>query len=285
MSKTKRVIVYTLCCVLAVLAKGCIPDPLEVSGIPVVPKQIVVTTQMVPDRSLIVLLTRTFGALEASEDSDPQEVLDQIAVTDAVVTLAGPSGIVTLPALGSGFYGGIDTPFQVGERYTLHVKSESLGEVSATTAVMPAIPFRAVEASTYYDNYGDGLAQVSYSFTDPQESNWYMLNVQRLERGELVDRILNPQAYTRLLEDSEFNGQPYAETVRVFQGDYEYGDTVVVSLSHISEDYYSFMKLRLDNRFSFVEYLSEPVNYPSNVEGGKGFFNLYVPDVRVLVLN
>ncbi len=88
---------------LTVLVYGCIPDPLEVSGIPVVPKQIVVTTQMVPDRSLIVLLTRTFGALEASEDSDPQEVLDQIAVTDAVVTLEGPTGTSTLQALGNGF--------------------------------------------------------------------------------------------------------------------------------------------------------------------------------------
>jgi len=284
MDRIRRVIVYTLCAVLVMTAYGCIPEPLEVSGIPAVPRQIVVTTQMVPDRSLIVLLTRTFGALEASEDSDPQDVLDQIAITDAVVTLTGPAGTDTLLALGNGFYGGVDRIFQAGERYTLHVKSELLGEVSATTVVMPTIPFRTIEASLYYDGYDDILAQIAYSLADPQESNWYMLNVQHVVRNDLMNQILNPDAYTRLIEDSGFNGQPFAEVVNVFQREYEPGDTIMVSLSHISEDYYSFMKLRLDNRFSFIEYLSEPVNYPSNVEGGKGFFNLYVPDVRVFVL-
>ena len=30
--------------------------------------------------------------------------------------------------------------------------------------------------------------------------------------------------------------------------------------------------------------ISETVNYPSNVKGGKGFFNLYMPDVKLFVL-
>ena len=71
---------------------------------------------------------------------------------------------------------------------------------------------------------------------------------------------------------------------KFFQYDFSPGDTIAVSISNINKDYYDFMQLRLDNRFSFVEYLSEPINYPSNVKGGKGFFNLYVPDIRLFVL-
>ncbi len=44
------------------------------------------------------------------------------------------------------------------------------------------------------------------------------------------------------------------------------------------------MELRQDNRFSLVEFLGEPINYPTNVVGGKGFFNLYIPDIRTFVL-
>jgi len=269
---------------IGLIVAGCIPDPLEVKGIPAVPQQIVVTTQMVPDRSLIILLTRTFGALEASEDSDPQQVLDQIAVTDALVTLRGPSGTDTLVSFGSGLYGGVTMPFQEGHSYTLHVASESLGEVSATTTVKPRVGFSSIDASLYYNGYGDTLAQIIYGFRDPAEANWYMLNVQPVEREELARRILNPDAYTRLLEDTEYNGEQFAEAVRVVRRDYHPGDTILVSLSNISQEYYSFMKLRMDNRFSFIEYLSEPVNYPSNVIGGKGFFNLYLPDIRMFVL-
>lgn len=285
MSRMEKIInVLWVGLLLGVFAIGCIPEPLDVKGIPAVPQQIVVTSQIIPDRSLVVLLTRTFGALEASEDSDPQEVLDEVAVADAVVTLSGPDGTDTLLSLDNGFYGGLTTPFQAGESYTLHVVSTSLGEVSATTIVKPTISFSNISASLYYNGYGDTLAQIVYSFQDPAQANWYMLNAQPLEQNDLVGQILNPEAYTRLLEDTGFNGQQYGEIVRVFPRDYQPGDSLAVSLSHISEDYYKFMELRLDNRFSFIEYLSEPVNYPSNVVGGKGFFNLYLPDVRVFVL-
>ena len=87
-----------------------------------------------------------------------------------------------------------------------------------------------------------------------------------------------------MIEDDDFNGETHQETFRVFPRDFIPGDTIAVSLSNISKEYYDFMKLRIDNRYSFVEYLSEPVNYPTNVEGGKGFFNLYVPDVEFFVL-
>ena len=112
-----------------------------------------------------------------------------------------------------------------------------------------------------------------------------MINVQEVEQEDLVDNLLNPRAFTVLMDDAGFNGQTYSERFRVFPRDYQPGDTIAVSLSNIHEDYYEFMKLRIDNRFSIVEFVSEPVNYPSNVIGGKGYFNLYVPDVRFFVFD
>ena len=265
---------------------SCIPDPLEVSGIPIVKPQIVVSTQIVPDESLVVLLTKSFGALDASDDSDPAELLGQIAVDDALVIVQGPDRIDTLLQIGLGFYGGVLIPFQAGESYTLLVKSPTLGEVHATTTVKPQITFDKIDAHLYFNGYNDTLAEVTHWFTDPVEKNWYMLNVQEVEQEDLVQNILNPRAFTRLLNDDDFPGDnlEYGETFRVFPRDYSVGDTIAVSLSNISEEYYKFVEMRLDNRFSFVEFLGEPVNYPSNVVGGKGFFNLYIPDVRVFVL-
>src|SRR5687767_1524432 len=72
---------------LPLLISSCIPDPLEVENVPKVKPQIVVSTQIIPNQSLVVFLTKTVGALEASDDSDPQDLLDQLAVNDAVITL------------------------------------------------------------------------------------------------------------------------------------------------------------------------------------------------------
>ena len=274
---------YFILLILTVLT-GCLPDPLSVDGIPVVKPQIVVSTQIIPDQSIVVFLTKTFGALEASDRSDPETLLNQIAVNDATVTITGPGGTYTLPFLDNGIYGSLIIPFEAGQVYELKVVSESLGEVSAVTTVKPLVTFDEISASLHYTGFDDTLAQVTYQFKDAIGKNAYMLNVQHIERDELLEDLLNPNSYTRLLEDANFDGQEYGETFRVFPRDFSPGDTITVSLSNISEEYYKFMQLRLDNRFSFIEYLGEPINYPSNVKGGKGFFNLYVPDIRWFVM-
>lgn len=277
-------IVFSLSLILPLLLQGCLPDPLEVRALPVVKPEIVLSSQIVPDQGLVVLLTRTFGALDASDDSDPQEVLDQIAVNDALVILKGPGVEDTLISFGSGTYGSVTIPFEEGQEYTLEVNSESLGKVTATTRVLPQVRFNKVEVNLYFDSFDDTLAQVVYDFNDPPEKNFYMINVLEIDSSSITENLLNPRDFTRILDDAKFGTSNYGEVFRVFPREFDKGDTVAVYLSNISEDYYRFLKIRLDNRFNFTEFLSEPVNYPTNVVGGKGFFNLYLPDIRFFVL-
>jgi hypothetical protein len=150
--------------------------------------------------------------------------------------------------------------------------------------VKPQVTFENIDATLYYNDFDDTLAQITHRIKDPAGKNWYMLNVQEVEREDLVENAINPRAYTRLLDDVTFENATYEETFRVFPRDYQAGDTIAVSLANISEEYYRFMELRQDNRFSLVEFLGEPINYPTNVSGGKGFFNLYIPDIRTFVL-
>jgi hypothetical protein len=269
---------------ICMIMSACIPDPLDVDGIPTVKPQIVVSTQIIPDQSLVVLLTKSFSALDADSDTDPEVLLAQIAVADATVTLIGPDSTYELLPVTLGFYGGILIPFDAGEEYTLHVTSPTLGEVHATTVVKPQVTFENIDATLYYNDFDDTLAQITHRIKDPAGKNWYMLNVQEVEREDLVENAINPRAYTRLLDDVTFENATYEETFRVFPRDYQAGDTIAVSLANISEEYYRFMELRQDNRFSLVEFLGEPINYPTNVSGGKGFFNLYIPDIRTFVL-
>src|SRR5690606_5178275 len=196
-----------------------------------------------------------------------------------------PENSYELTNLDNGVYATTFIDFSPGDEYRLHVVSETLGEVTATTTVRPLITFDNIVAELYFNGYNDTLAQITYRINDPAEENWYMLNVQEVEREDIVENFLNPRAFTRLMDDKAFNGQLFQETFRVFPRDFSPGDTIAVTISNISKEYYDFMKLRLDNRYTFVEYLSEPVNYPTNVVGGRGFFNLYVPDVRTFVLD
>jgi hypothetical protein len=269
---------------LLLLLPSCMPDPLEVKNIPHVKSEIVVSTQMLEDETILVLLTKTFGALEVTDNSNPVRLIEQIAVRDATVTISGPDGSYNLDDFGYGVYGGVGIPFVDGETYELHVSSETLGEVYASAMLKRKVPFNDVNADLYYDEYGDTLAHLTYSISDPNEKNWYMLGVQEIHREHIINNFINPRSHTELFDDQDSSEQiNYLDQYRVIPRVYEPGDTIVVSLSNISEEYYEFMKLRLDNRFSFMEFLGEPIHYPSNVVGGKGFFNLNVPDFQVFV--
>jgi hypothetical protein len=266
------------------LFTACIPEPLEVKNIPVLQAQIVVSSQIIADQGVVVLLTKSFGALDANEDSDAEALLNQLAINDAVVLLKSDNETDTLLFIESGLYGGITQEFEIDQVYELVIESPTMGKVRASTTVKQQILFEEIDAQLSFNGFDDTLVQVTYNFIDPTERNWYMVNVQRFSQQTALENVLNPQAFTRLMTDDEFNGGRFGESFRAFPRDYKPGDTVAVFLSNISEPYYQFLQLRQDNRFTFIEFISEPINYPSNVEGGLGFFNLYLPDIRLFVL-
>lgn len=268
---------------LAMTASSCLPDPLEVGNLPTLEPKIVVSSQIIPEAGLVIFLSRSIGALDAGNDSDPSSVLDQIAISNATVVLIEGGRQDTLRNLGSGLYGGINTAWRTDIDYELRVSSPELGDVEAVTRVPEAIGFEQVSAKIYSNQF-DSLAQINYQVSDPMERNFYMINVQRFQAARQLERLINPRVFTKLITDETFNGKVYQDTFNVLFQEFSKGDTIAVSMANISETYYQFLKLRNDNRFSFVEFAGEPINYPSNVIGGYGYFNLHTPDLRFIVL-
>jgi hypothetical protein len=268
---------------IALLFFSCVPDPLPVDNLPQLKPKIVIASQIIPDQGLVVLLTRSIGALDAGDQSNPQNLLEQILINDALITLHYADKIDTLTQLSNGLYGGITIQWLSGIIYELRVKSAELGEVSAMTKVPEPVPFKTAAARLYITEF-DSLAEVSYSLQDPEGENFYMVNVQKFSTTQLLGSLLNPDVFTHLKDDASFDGQLYHEQFRVFFRDFSKDDTVSVFLSNVQKDYYQFLKLRNDNRYGFADFASEPLNYSSNVKGGLGYFNLHVPDVRLFVM-
>lgn len=269
---------------IMVLLSACFPDPLPIDGIPQLDSKIVVSTQIDGDQTVLLLLTKSVGALDASDDSDLEALLNEIAINDAVVIISTNEFSDTLDFIDSGLYISAAIPLEAGVEYSLEVKSPTMGTVTSSTFLKPRVSFEYVEARLYNDGY-DTLAEVIYGFNDPAEKNFYMFNVQRLTQEYEAEDLLNPEIFTQLIDDETFETSSYSDSQQVSASrDFMPGDTIAIFLSNISEEYYDFMQLRLDSRFSFAEYLAEPANYPSNINGGLGFFNLYIPDVRIAEL-
>ncbi len=128
------------------------------------------------------------------------------------------------------------------------------------------------------------MLTVYYSLNDPQGKNFYMISVHRFSRKQNVSDLLNPRIVTRLTDDAKFHGTHFEESFKTLFQRFSAGDSIAVVMASVNEDYYEFLKIRND-RFRFSDFSSEPFNYPSNVKGGYGFFNLHAQDIRVFVMD
>jgi hypothetical protein len=269
---------------LTLVTASCVPDPLEVNNIPLVEQKIVVSSQLIPGQSVAVLLTKSVGALEANEDQDFEALIEQIAVTDAEVSISGEQGTTQqLTHIGNGIYGAVGLLLEQGNAYTLKVSSPTMGEVQATTTVQSFQPFASADARLYVTG-DDTLARVNYVINDPPGKNFYMVNAQRIRRRNYQERLINPPLTTALISDASRDGEALSDQFTVFLRNTNKGDTLALFLANVSEDYYRFAQIRQDTRFGFIEFISEPINYPTNVKGGLGYFNLYLPDGRLFIL-
>ena len=87
---------------------SCTPDPLDVDNLTFPETRIVVSSVILPDTSVAVLLTKSIGALEANEETDPRDLIADIAINDAEVTLTVNDSVYALKLLRDGVYQGID---------------------------------------------------------------------------------------------------------------------------------------------------------------------------------
>jgi hypothetical protein len=252
------------------------------------PPTIVVSSELLPDSSVVVLITNSFGALEADDDSDPVALLNQIAINDATVIIEGGGVVETLTLFGPGLYRTESLLLDVTFEYELRVVSDELGNVNATTRVRPPVTFSKLSARIN-DTGFDTLATINYSFQDGPGSSYYMVNVEKIstEAVPALGEFINPSVFTNLLTDrAETDGTFLTDSFNVlFQDDFAPGDTLLVQLGNISPGYYDFLELRRETRFNFSDFLGEPVNYPSNVNGGLGWFSLHFKDIRIIIIS
>lgn len=290
--------IYILLSVCLCLFSSCIPEPVEIDIDQAEPR-LVITSQMLSDEAAIIQITRSFGALEFSEsagDTVGEELLEQIVVDSARVTISYDGGIDTLLGLGGGAYLALGTPFNERAFYQLMVYDSATGlQASAETEVLPRAVWDSLDYEFVFESvtllgstFEDTLLRAYIAFEDASEENYYMLNSYRLstlEENQANSFLLGQTGPpTQIYSDQLFGNASILRDTIDYSG-FAAGDTVAFAISQISRGYYDYLSTRQRSGSSFfANLLQEPVNFPSNVEGGYGFFNLHLPSAQVRIL-
>lgn len=268
---------------------SCVPEPIDIQIDP--PEaEIVVTSQLIPNRVMLLSLTRSFSALAIDVDqgdSVSNDFLSDLLVDRARVSIAFAGQTETLFNLGNGVYGSVNALQFPNEIYTLSVYDSTTEKtVTSQTPMLPFIGFDSLYPVIDRID-GDTSIHLNYTLTDPPGDNYYVINVVRrdndtsnvgIDLNSFFSVGLNVVTQTRLISDKTFDTNTISEEFELFNISPE--DSIVVTISNISPEYYSYLEAQNRAQGILSQVTQEPINRPTNVNGGLGFFNAHFPDFR-----
>lgn len=287
---------------LPALLGACKPDPLEID-LPRQPSKLVVASGLgtfrdpllgVEDSALAVVVSRSLNALSgASEGVQDSALLFQNLVLHARVVLRGRDRTDTLYQTGDGVYTLFEPQLQVNTPYTLEVfDSTTQQTTSASAFYLPQMRFDYVNP-VVTRTPADTTVTLEYQLTDKPGPSFYMVQYVSLSAAaraatpsvenanSILDGLQNQQTL-RLLTDNDFlNGRYQTRDRLAVHGT----DTLMLSVAQISEDYFRFLEAYRKSGKVFNQLTGEPINYPTNVRDGYGFFNLHSIGARLIDLN
>lgn len=270
---------------------SCMPKPIDIKIDTPKPK-LVVASQIVPGSIMVVALTRSFSALSQTAHADSgNNYMDSIVTKNAFVTVTHNGKTDTLLMVVPGIYASLNTLQENYGTYTLYAKdTEQNLEAKATTTLLPAVKFDTIIPKVD-KTAKDTVVSVEYTFTDlPGVDNYYVVSYflkrsggsSSIDINNYFNRGSNQLNAMDIFSDKTFD-KPKFTFNRKFEG-IKATDTVALVLANISKGYYEFLTAYQRAGGWFNQLSGEPINYPTNVEGGFGYFNTYYPDYRIYYL-
>jgi Domain of unknown function (DUF4249) len=275
---------------ILLLLSACVPEPITIV-LPEEPKRIIVSSQVLPDRGLVVLLTNSVSSLNdiSTTDSTGQSI-SALLLDKAYVTLSFDGKTEKLVRLLPGIYGTLNLSLETNKNYTLYVKDSLTGrEVTATTTFTPPISLDSAFAKLEFDEdlFGgkDTISTLNLVLTDsPGQKNYYMLDYVKpnnLKTLDLKSFGAGRKGAAHLFTSDNADANHKIRIKETFF--LNPTDTLIVALFKITKEYYEFQNGFKKNGGIIGEFLGEPVTIPTNVKNGHGFFNLAYPSLKLVL--
>ncbi|HEU4716193.1 MAG TPA: DUF4249 domain-containing protein [Bacteroidia bacterium] len=267
---------------------GCVPKPIDID-VPPAPEKLVVAAQVIPNHIMVIGLTHSFSALDSggNQDTLSNSFINRILVSHAIVTLDHPGGTDTLYQLTPGIYASVNVLLSSYGSYTLHAKDPETGEeIKATTQLLPQIRFDTIIPSIVLAG-NDSTVNIHYELTDfPAEENYYVVSYYRKSQDTSAFDIYsyfqqgsNELNTFDLVSDADFDQDGKLSRDKQLPG-IGINDTIAVTVANITKGYYEFLTAYKRSGSLFNQLSGEPIDFPTNVEGGYGYFATQFPDVH-----
>lgn len=271
---------------------ACGIESLPISVEPAEPK-IAVSSLIGPSETVFVTLSRSFSALSAEDANElTQDALDRLLLDSALVTLEYDGFTDTLETFFDirGLYGAQLQSFSDFQLMKLTVFDSTSSEtITAQSMLLPQVQIDSVQV-TRRDTSINFLTDFSYKILDAEGENFYVVQAYQLTDPDTTqsDSTENDVffsngsflIYEQLLTDrGAEDGVIRKEDIFEFTST---TDSALVVITNVSEGYYEFLEARKRSGGLISSLANEPVNHPTNIDNGVGYFSAHQPRAVVV---
>jgi hypothetical protein len=273
---------------------GCQPKPIDIEieqGAPI----LTISSATTDKNTLVVSVGYSTNSLKSLDDTTggTPKIPAGMLLRNAVVTLSSShnSRIDTLPLLMDGIYGSTELDLVENVPYTLNVFAEGKGLIGTATTTY----FDAAEPQTVLPGVKrtqvDTSVRLALNWPRVNTDDYYFVSYFTTKQK----RRYKPSPYAMAASLASF--QP-AQLFLFSAADARHGsiaanlplhcsgnDTLIVHVGKIDQAYFNYLTSYKKTGVLINQLTGEPINLPSNVMKGLGFFTLSVPARYQFFLN
>jgi len=269
---------------------SCQPKPLEIE-VAQSPELLTISAATTDPKSVFVSASYSFNSLLSLNDptKSDMEIPENMLLKDAVVTLSGAQ-IDTLKPMLPGLYGRQDLSLEDGRNYTLTVYDQAKGKTVTASTRFHVAPAVASIVPVVNRKKDDTTINLSIKMTAVAEEDYYFISYHSSVSARGLDR--SPQAIAAslasfspkqltLLTGKEWTQANMEQHIPLTCKD---SDTLLVHIGKIDQDYYEYLSTYKKCGYFINQMTGEPINLPTNILHGLGFFALAQPAKYVFKL-
>jgi hypothetical protein len=274
---------------------SCKPKPIEIN-VPQRAASITVSSACLDAHTVAVLATYSSTSLHQLLDTNKENgklvIPKSLLVDSALVTIHTAGGSTdTLSINSDGLYVKNGLSLQADKQYILTVIDHRKGMTAfATTTFQPA-PVVSYLLPEKVNTGKEVITRLKLGLTNVTANSHYFLsyNTMRNARENSILLPMNQRAINLFVpkQIELFTGEGAIDglleksvTLQV-----KSDDTLVMQIAQVDNAYYEYLKAYKRTGALINQLTGEPINLPSNVSGGLGYFSLYQPVRRLYNLN
>jgi hypothetical protein len=272
------IIIAVLCTSIIACRK---PAPLDIA-VPQTGKTIVVSSVSPNSRTLVIAAGYTFHSmLNADSITDNNDALIREYMIDSGSATLSYDENAELPLhhVTRGVFARNDLQLQPGKSYTLTVVDNKNNIITSGSAIYMSPPVLNYVIPVKAVNGNDTMIQLRFELDNVQPGEHYYISYRKSSAmakaagSSKKEMILNFEPKKVLLytgKDAVNNKLSKTITLSV-----KATDTVDVEIAKIDDGYYKYLDAYIKTGYLVNQLTGEPVNLPSNMSNGYGYFTMH----------